>query len=316
MKHLRHRLQQWLGFSQRETNGFLLLSMLMVMALIGLYWVPAFFPAHSYDPRADKQKLDKLVLLLDSASMADSIATFAAMRQKPDLEPDVSVSQVLFVFDPNTISSLQWQQLGLPRFLAERIIRYRSKGGVFRTKEDVSKIYDFPAPLYTKLYPYIQLPEKQTRQQIVVEAESGFRSFPKKNKPISFDLNKADTSQLKALPGIGSALSRRIIKYRDALGGFVHVRQVREVYGLDSMVVEEVLKYGHLSDPSSVRKIVINQATVEELKTHPYVSFKLAKVIVAYRQQHGRFHSVESLARIRILDQTTLQKITPYLSFE
>lgn len=319
MKKLYHRLQQAFGFSQRETNGFLILSALMLLFVAGMYWVPALWNSAPYVPAADKKQLDSLVALLDTTSYDSA---FTNSSQSPEKHYP-AVKQNLFFFDPNKISAQQWQELGTPRFLAERIIRYRSKGGSFRVKSDLKKIYDFPETLYIQLYPYIQLPENpgntnsisQTGKTpvAVTAVASEKRTF---DKPSRFNLNTADSNQLKAIRGIGSGLSRRILKYRDALGGFVNANQVREVYGLDSSVVDELLKYGYVPETDTGKKLRINSATAEELDAHPYITPRLAKIMVAYRQQHGAYRSVADLANIKILDQTTLQKITPYLSFD
>lgn len=90
--------------------------------------------------------------------------------------------------------------------------------------------------MYNKLYPYIQLPERLTDN--IPPAEKLSKKLAKEN--VRVNLNIADTSQLKRVYGIGDKLSERIVKYRDKLGGFVSMSQLKEVYGLDSTVVEDV----------------------------------------------------------------------------
>jgi len=316
MKKFYQRLRYALGFSQRETNGFLLLSAIMVLAVVVLFWIPALFPAPDYNPITDQQQLDSLVALLDTSTSQP--VRYASQKSSEKYSPPAT--QTLFPFNPNTISAVQWQQLGLPAWLAQRILRYRNKGGSFRIKSDLQRIYDFPEPLYAQLHPYIQLPEQlpdALQNSISEKAKTLPFSQPKREPAlVRFDLNTADTTQLKAIRGIGSGLSRRIVKYRDALGGFSRPDQVREVYGLDSLVVNELLRYAFIADSQPIKRLRVNTATVEELDAHPYITPRLAKVIVAYRTQHGVYRSADDLSQIKIMDQTTLQKITPYLSFE
>ncbi|MCU0355204.1 MAG: helix-hairpin-helix domain-containing protein [Cytophagales bacterium] len=330
MRKLYQRLQNVLGFSRRETNGFLLMALLMLLAIAALFWVPALLPETPYDPTADRRQLDSLVAQLDTSTARPVFVSDKKSGFKFKPRTDIR----LFPFNPNEINSEQWQQLGLPRFLAERIMRYRGKGGSFKTKSDLRRIYDFPEPLYQQLHPYIQLPETIERNSSVLSkienpASGGnaqnARSFenppfrPRETKIVRFDLNTADTNQLMAVRGIGPALSRRIVKYRNALGGFGRADQVREVYGLDSLVVDELLKYAYVNETSSannIKKLRINTATVEELDAHPYISPRLAKVLVAYRKQHGSYRSVADVAQVKIMDEATLGKIAPYLSFE
>ena len=322
MNRLYQRLQNVLGFSRRETNGFLFMVFLMLLAVAALFWVPALFPDAPYDPTADRRQLDSLAAQLDTSTTRPVFISDKKSGYESKPRPDVR----LFPFNPNEINSEQWQQLGLPRFLAERIMRYRSKGGSFKVKRDLRRIYDFPEPLYQQLYPYIQLPETIERKSADFARNGQNTRNPesvtfrlRETKLARFDLNAADTAQLMAIRGIGPALSRRILKYRDALGGFGRANQVREVYGLDSTVVDELLKYAYLNETSpekNLKKLRINIATTEQLDAHPYISPRLAKVLVAYRNQHGPYRSVADVAQVKIMDENTLGKIAPYLSFE
>lgn len=242
--------------------------------------------------------------------------------EKYNNENHIARTIKLSPFDPNQASQQQLEELGIAPWMAKRIINYRTKGGQFRKKEDLQRIYDFPADLYTKLEPYITLPEKP--------AGGGFTAFPKPEvnpeiktattaptkesfKPVAFDLNRADTNDLKKVKGIGSKLSARIIKYRDMVGGFYSENQVKEVFGLDSIVVDEILKFGTIKNPS-LKKIKINEVTAEDFK-HFYIRPYVAKSIIAYRQQHGNFTSKKDFEPIKLLDAKTLDKIFPYFEF-
>jgi DNA uptake protein ComE-like DNA-binding protein len=244
---------------------------------------------------------------------------YANKYEKYDSENAPTKPIKLSPFDPNQASEAQLEELGIAKWMAKRIINYRTKGGQFRKKEDLQRIYDFPTDLYAKLEPYITLPEKS--------ANGGFTSFPKTEinpefktsttvlnkesfKPVAFDLNRADTNDLKKLKGIGSKLSARIIKYRDMVGGFYSENQVKEVFGLDSIVVDEILKFATIKNPS-LKKIKINEVTAEEFK-HLYIRPYVAKSVIAYRQQHGNFTSKKDFEPIKLLDAKTLDKIFPY----
>jgi competence ComEA-like helix-hairpin-helix protein len=163
--------------------------------------------------------------------------------------------------------------------------------------------------LYKRVYSFIDLPEK-------IEKESVVKKFEKKENsvPIKFDLNTADTSQLIKVYGIGSKLSQRIVTYRNKLGGFVSPEQLKEVYGLDSTVVNELLKKSYIEENFQPRLININTATEKELGDHPYIKYKLAKAITAYRFQHGAYRTIDDLKKVALIDDFKFQKIKPYLS--
>ncbi|GAA4453802.1 helix-hairpin-helix domain-containing protein [Nibrella saemangeumensis] len=319
-------IRDYFGLSHKEATGFLVVllitSLFLVSPLLYRYFVPDTVPDTS---AADQRRLDSLVALMKIEKVAgpydreESEKTIAERYNEPSRS-----SGRLFPFNPNTATVAKWQALGLPPWLAQRIERYRSKGGQFRKKEDLRKIYDFPPALYERLEPYIQLPEQTATPVYASRTPTVERSFDRtpevsttrpaaKPALVPFDINTADTTELKLLKGIGSKLAARIVKFRDALGGFVSEEQYRDIFGLDSLALEEMHRYAQVK--SSVQKLNINTATAEELDKHMYISFRQAQVIVNYRNQHGLFASLESLKPIRVLDAKTIEKLGPYLAF-
>lgn len=297
------RIKRWVrnffGFSRSQTNAFLVLLPLMIILIfsepVWRWWVTG----RAQDYSNDKQKLDSLIALWD---VKDSTLT----------EPDEQkIKPSFFSFDPNKASINDLQTLGFSKGIASRMVRYREKGGVFRIKSDVLKMYGVDSAHYQQLYAFIALPEKQ-------ESKSPFESKPKtftKKSVEKFDLNLADTAQLKKIYGIGEKLSLRILKYRDALGGFIAMDQMKEIYGLDSAVVNRLLKQAFIDSGFTVSKININSISEKELAIHPYISNKEAKAIVAYRFQHGEFRALTDIGNILGVDAETIRKIAPYLKF-
>lgn len=131
-----------------------------------------------------------------------------------------------------------------------------------------------------------------------------------------FDLNVADTNNLKQIRGIGSVLSRRIVKYRDLLGGFTSKSQLKEVYGLKDSVILALDSLSSLSITFVPNQIDINNADEYTISKHPYISKNLAKAIINYRFQHGPFNQVADLQNIHQIDSLKLKQITPYIKFQ
>jgi competence protein ComEA len=129
---------------------------------------------------------------------------------------------------------------------------------------------------------------------------------------ISF--SEADSITLQIVPGIGPATASRIIKYRENLGGFFSQKQLEEVFGLKLETIQAMWEYFDF-DPLIFKKIKINEVDLDELAKHPYVSYQEAKVIIAYRNQHGGFTDSLDLLKIRIFKKEWVDKISPYLSF-
>ena len=257
-------------------------------------------------------------LLLDSlARYFDENSIFSGRDQK-EQKPSRQKEHALFNFDPNKIDLQGLLLLGFEERIARRLIKYREAGGSFSIKSDLTKIYGLSDATYQQVYQYIQLP-------VTFDAGKNKKSFsseeplvPQKEiieKPqLAFDINTADTSQLKQIYGIGEVLSVRIIKYRDLIGGFVKEDQLKEVYGLDEEVLSQLSQAVFISPEFEPQKININIADVSGLSRHPYIPPHLAKAIHAYRQQHGSFKLLEEIRNIHILDSVIYFQIKPYIS--
>jgi competence protein ComEA len=324
-KRLVQHLQDYFGISRKEARGALVLILfcfLMIwMPFVFRRWVLPLMPLRS--PPPSREMLDSLANLLEKENQQK--------LRKPKFYPKkykekVSKAVRLFDFDPNQVSIDQMEELGIPTFLAKRIDKFRSKGGKFRKKEDLLNIYDFPSKLYQGLEHHIVLAgnsvSKTPQYDGNIPASSAAKSFPerpaysKPSKPVlaAFDINTADTTQLIRLRGIGTKLSLRILKFRDALGGFHSTSQYAEIFGLDSLALAELNRYAKVT--SEVRKLNINAATIEELTAHSYLrNKKIATIIVNYRTQHGAFQTIDDLKKVKVIDDATIKKIEPYLSF-
>ncbi len=225
----------------------------------------------------------------------------------------------LFYFDPNTISAAGWKKLGLRDKTIGTILNYLSKGGKFRKPEDLSRIYGLFPNEFERIEPYIKIENTgtQTYTNGNTENKPHDNTTPKTyaSRYSIIDINSADTTALIALPGIGSKLSARIISFRDKLGGFYSIDQVGETFALPDSTFQKIKQYLKL-ETTSLRKININTATIDELKAHPYIRYTLANPIIAYRNQHGNFVAIEDIKKIMVITDDIYTKIAPYLSLQ
>jgi len=299
MQRIRLLVRAFFGFSRGETNAFLILLPLMVAILFSEPVYRHWQSRSTQDYSKDQQYLDSLVASLTFVE-TDSINK-SKNRQ--------SLAIKFYSFDPNILPEDKFIQLGLSPFLASRIVRYREKGGTFRKKEDVSKIYGMDSVWFRNAMPWITIATELPRPQ---------NSKPTERKivvPENFDINLADSTQLMKVYGIGPALSKRIETFRDRLGGFISMEQLREVYGLDSVVVNAVKKRFFISENFEPRKINLNTLNPETIR-HPYLRRREANAITAYRRQHGNLTSTDQLKEIKILTPEWIEKIRPYISLE
>ena len=163
-----------------------------------------------------------------------------------------------------------------------------------------------------RLVPYVRI--AATAQPTYTNNYTPYEKKPfEKKVPTAIDINAGDSAAFDALPGIGGGYSRRIINFRNRLGGFYKVEQIAETFGLPDSVYEKIKPLLKISG-NDVKKLNINTAKEEELKAHPYIRWQLAKVITEYKKQHGDFKSLQDLRKIMAIDEETYNKITPYLT--
>ncbi len=307
MNKIRFWIRQHFNFSQRETSGFLVLLVLMALFLV----LPFFIKPQPkpYDLTKDQQLLDSLSAVLDTREEIRK-STFYAKKPTVSLRP----------FNPNELSEQEWINFGMKPWLAKRILNYRRKVGDFKSKADVQKIYGLPDSVYQQFAPYLLLPEtSENARDFAGKTAATYdnRKFESAKKPFklqAFDINLADTTELKRIRGIGSKLSVRILKYRDRLGGFTSEEQIKEVFGLPPETLDSLRKYTYVENDFSPKKISLNSVTFEELKSHPYLKFNQSRAIIAYRDQHGQYQKIEDIKKIKLMDEATFAKLRPYLA--
>ena len=131
---------------------------------------------------------------------------------------------------------------------------------------------------------------------------------------VTVELNSADTLDLQQLYGIGPAFARRIVKYRQLLGGFVNKEQLLEVYGMDEERYNGFV--GQVTvDSTLVNKIAINSVSLDDLKRHPYIDYYQAKALVQFRDRMGPYHELRDLLKVNLVDSELLTKIQGYIQF-
>lgn len=192
-----------------------------------------------------------------------------------------------FRFDPNTVSGEDLVRLGLSERQAESILNYREKGGRFRAKEDFGKMYVVSDTLYERLESFIDIPR--------------------------LELNSADSAALVSLRGIGPWYARKIIDYREALGGFYIVDQLLEINGMDKERLNP-LKPQVRVDASLIKPLPIWDMNEEQLAAHPYVGRSAARSIVRFRRVCDTSSwTLEQLVHENALDSISARRLKPYI---
>ena len=132
--------------------------------------------------------------------------------------------------------------------------------------------------------------------------------------PKIINLNKCDSVSLVALPGIGPVLSARIIRYRNLLGGYADVSQLKEVYGLPEETYD-LIASRLMADAADINKIKVNKAEYRQLLRLPYFERYDVTSILRYRELHGKIGSCDELVDNKILTSEKAEKVKWYLDF-
>lgn len=311
-------------FNNKEIKGIVLISTLLLI-FIGIIW----FRNYSFTEIKIKSldHHDSLHIILqnlkqevqnDYKKTQNKYKSGFAYNNGKNYNEDHFPAFELYDFDPNTVSFEQLRKMGVNERAVTNWLKYLNKGGKFKKAEDLKKVFGLSPKTYEVLSQYVKISQKNVS---IIQAEKKYddnknnfeNQIVQKNNKI-YDLNTSSPEDLNELNGIGEVLSQRIVKYRDKLGGFVDIDQLKEVYGLPPETFENI-KSKVIADPKMLKKIKINLADEYILSGFPYISKRYASQIVNYRNQHGSFHSIDDLKKIKSLDDALIQKIEPYIDY-
>jgi competence ComEA-like helix-hairpin-helix protein len=296
-------------FSLSERRAIYVLLVLIAVLIIAIIWTPTPKVQSVYDVA----EADSLVLKLKQKEERKSFSKNERIQG--------TVPATLAPFEPNLADSIELLRLGLPSYVVNNVIKYRQKGGRFSTPESFARIYGLTEEKFKELKPYIYIskdfikkPEQRKFLQERPKREHKMDSLP---KPFKYpegtlvDVNAADTTELKKIPGIGSGIARRIVAYRNRLGGFYSLEQLNEV----EFVTADLFKWFKL-ESDSIRKLPINRVGLDKLRAHPYINFYQAKVIVEYRRKRGEIKSLSQLSLYEEFTEKDLKRLSAYVSFD
>lgn len=301
-------IRELFSFSGKERTGIIVLLLIIFVLIIIWKMIPFFIP----EDKPDFSKWEAEVNAYLSKS-DEKIAVDLALHPVP--------------FNPNEIDSIGLVSMGLPPKLAANWAKYILKGGRFRDKAGVKKIFGMTTELFEQLDNFIVIPsvnntvvktlgdapEIKSRKEF--KRDTIFRTpSVKKEKPhvVMLELNSADSLQLLDIPGIGPVFASRILKYRNLLGGYYAVSQLKEVYGMREENFAAVSQY-FTANSSALKTFNINFATIQELGRHPYVGFKTARRVLKLRDEKGKFKSSNDLSPA--VTEDSLKRLIPYLKF-
>lgn len=241
------------------------------------------------------EKIDSFLNSVDSNPVTKSI------RKKSTEMPEDVVR--LKPFNPNIATYETFIELGLTSQQANTILKYLSSGESFEFKTDLKRIYSITEADYLRLEPYILLPEK-------VDLVLSNKVITEKKKNI-VELNSATHAELLSIKGVGPYISKNIIKYRSMLGGFYSLKQLLEVYGIDTVVYSQIVEYLTINT-DSIKHFNINNTSYYDLRKHPYITNEQAFEISNHVKQIGKFRNLKELKLLKSINDSVYEKIYSY----
>ena len=308
-------MKEYLTFTHKERVGIYILLILIITCLVLPLFFPLLITERKYKNADIADAMMKFKISEDSNIQAlPKYKDFSDRRYKTyreGTERSVQKSE-LFYFDPNLLGAPGWRRLGIREKTISTIQKYLDKGGHFYKASEISKIWGLQQKDINRLIPYIQIAEEPKKSE---NSRYPRKEYIKYIKPEiqPFDINTADSLLWQQLPGIGGHLAKRIIAFREKLGGFASTEQVSETFGLPDSTFKKI-KAKLFIGAGPIRKLNINTATIDEMRAHPYIRYALANAIVQYRIQHGAFMDVSGIKNIMLVTEEVYRKVVPYLS--
>lgn len=311
---MRSSFKDYFYFSRSEKKGIIGMSILILLLILFNVFVADFFPQEEQDKSEIKELLTEISQLKDSIDQLEKQRHFVEKRNKSTNTVNID-SVNYFDFNPNNLAIDKWMKLGLSKEQAEVIKNYETKGGEFRTKEDVRKMYSVSEEHYLRLAPFIQLPDKVENKKLENNSYKNNTAKKKKWKRVVRDINLSDSAELTEVYGIGPYFAGKIVEHREKLGGYLSKSQLLEIWNFsDSMLLK--LDSSLVISKIELRKLNVNEVSAEELKNHPYIDWNIANSIVSIREQHGSYQKLEDLKKSVLINDSIFLKIKTYLTVE
>ncbi|MBF4519227.1 helix-hairpin-helix domain-containing protein [Flavobacterium sp. ANB] len=285
-------------FTNKQRKGIILLfSIIIILQMV--YFFTNFAAPEKSSPRKEQEWMS-LQFEIDSMKLI-----------KYDAKPK------MYSFNPNFISDYKGYKLGLSVQEIDRLMAFRKEDKYVNSAEEFQKVTKISDSLLNVISPFFKFPNWIQNEKKFKEEKKEYvkNVFPKKEKIVILDINEATQEDFMKIYGIGEALSLRILKQKEILGGFVSMEQIKEVWGLSPEVVFELNAHFKIYALPNFKKIAINDASLKELSQFPYFRYALAKQIVTYRSMNGNFKNIEDLSKIKDFPVEKAKIISLYLEF-
>lgn len=307
--------------SKSARRGLLFLEWIVIVVFLGAFIWSWHKPKATSEPRKEKESLSYNTKKSGTSSRT---ICYAVPQEKVETFP----------FDPNTADSTMLLKLGLAPWQVRAIYKYRAKNGRYHAPEEFKRLPGMTYELWERLGPQVRIARQFryideseirssfSRQYASLVRTSAERAVAQQTDSVAVqprkfdvftqvDINKADTTELMRIPGIGTYRANKIVEYRRKLGGFKNAEQVMEACELP----DAMLQWVKVSPDVPTRKLNVNKLSLQRLMNHPYISFYQARAIVEYRKVYGNIKGLDDLRGLEGFTPQKIEKLQPYLEF-
>jgi len=295
------KLSIFFEHNRAERNGTIVILVIAFIALIATLVFTEFYTP----PQKDLKEL----------------AAYVKQKESQQLQDDTVRAQP-FNFNPNTLSDSGYLELGFSEKEIQTLRNYQKAGASFRIKSDFEKLFFVDSTEYSRLKPFIQLPDSiafkprnkknNNSNRVSWSDTASYKPYVERAK---IELNSADTNALKSLKGIGSFYASEIVKYRTELGGYYNLGQLLELWKMEPSKIDAFADQVYI-DVDLIKTIKINLLTSQELARHPYINLHLASKLIYSRESEGKFKNIADLENRKLVNEELSSKLAPYLDFE
>ncbi|RKS15101.1 DNA uptake protein ComE-like DNA-binding protein [Flavobacterium sp. 120] len=289
-------LRSFFNFTREQRTGIFVLFAIIILLQMIYFFVDFGFETKEYP---DKQKWLSLQSEIDS------------MKTESEKE-----SPKMYLFNPNFITDYKGYKLGMSVEEIDRLLVFRKENKYVNSPKEFQNVTKISDSLLNVIAPYFKFPDWVNNKKEFKEYNKyPNKAFAKKEKIIIIDINQATKEDLIKIYGIGEAISLRILKQKENLGGFVSMEQMKDVWGLSPEVIENLNSHFKVSVLPNIKKIDVNNASLKELSQFYYFRYALAKEIVTYRSMRGNINNIEDLTKIKGFPVDKAKIIGLYLDF-
>ena len=282
-------------FSKSTFRGALILALVLIVLFVLPDVIQTFSAKESISIKEWDEKTKKAIVSVEkNASSSRNNYDRGSKFNAPPAK-----------FNPNEYTLEEWMALGLSQKQAEVVLKFTRYP--LRSNNDLKKI----VVINDELFELIKDSTIYNPSNVKYEKEDFSKAV---KQSVVLDVNTASVEELQQIKGIGPFFAKQIVKRRTELGGYHDINQLLEIWKMDEEKLAQWKPSLYVS--KQLQKININQATLEELQAHPYISWNLANSIVKLRLQNGNFKKIEEVKKSALMTETLFEQLKWYITVE